>query len=134
MSKLELFLPEKPRSNRQLKVAEELRHILSKILLEGDFPPLYENGEIVYEQKTPVTITHLNISPDLKNATVYIMPLMGKEQEEVKNYFMKLSPYFRHLVAKKISLRSTPAINFKIDNVFSDVENIDNIFSKISNS
>lgn len=129
MSKLDLFLPEKTRSFRQLKVAEELRHILSNTLLQGDFPPLCKKGEVVYQLKQSITITHLDISPDLKQATVYIMPLLGEDTEGVENYFKNMAPYFRHQVSKKINLRSAPMLHFKLDEVFSKSKTIDNLLN-----
>ena len=131
MSKLDLFLPEKTRSFRQLKVAEELRHILSTILLQGDFPPLCKKGEVIYQLKQSITITHLDISPDLKQATVYIMPLLGKDIDGVENYFKNMSPHFRHQVSKKINLRSAPMLHFKLDDVFSKADTIDKILTQV---
>lgn len=134
MSKINLFIPEKARSHRQLKVAEELRHILSTLFVYGDFPPLCENGEIIYQIKEPITITHFNISPDLKQATAFIMPLQGHDVENIKNYFENMKGYFRHQVSKQIKLRYTPKIDFKIDETFSKAEKIDSIFDKIQST
>lgn len=132
MSKLDLFLPEKTRSFRQLKVAEELRHILSTIFLQGDFPPLCKKGQIVYQLKQSITITHLDISPDLKQATVYIMPLLGEDVAGVENYFKNMSPHFRHQIGKKINLRSAPILHFKLDDIFSKADNIDKLLNKFT--
>ena len=64
------------KSQRQLKVGEELRHLISGVLLRESF---YDE----YLKDNNITVTEVNVSPDLKNAKVYVMPLGGKNKSDV---------------------------------------------------
>ena len=72
------------KSQRQLKVAEELRHIISSALLRESF---YDE----YIKNNNITITEVNVSPDLKNAKVYMMPLGGINKIDVLNSLNKIT-------------------------------------------
>ena len=71
------------KSQRQLRVGEELRHIISDALLRESF---YDE----YIKNNNITITEVNVSPDLKNAKVYVMPLGGKNKLDVLNSLNKV--------------------------------------------
>ena len=112
------------KSQRQLKVGEELRHLISNILLKVSF---YDD----FITNNNVTITEVNVSPDLKNAKVFIMPLGGKNQNEVVNSLNKASGKIKKLMSSNINLRQIPKLYFKIDNSFDYAKNIENILNNI---
>ncbi len=112
------------KSQRQLKVGEELRHLISSILLRESF---YEE----YIKDNNITITEVSVSPDLKNAKVYVMPLGGKNQGDVINSLNKVTGRIKKIISNNISLRQTPKIFFKIDDTFEYAENIQNILENI---
>ena len=112
------------KSQRQLKVGEELRHLISNILLKVSF---YDD----FISNNNVTITEVNVSPDLKNAKVFIMPLGGKNQNEVVNSLNKASGKIKKLMSSNINLRQIPKLYFKIDNSFDYARNIENILNNI---
>ena len=112
------------KSQRQLKVGEELRHLISNILLKVSF---YDD----FISNNNVTITEVNVSPDLKNAKVFIMPLGGKNQNEVVNSLNKASGKIKKLMSSNINLRQIPKLYFKIDNSFDYAKNIENILNNI---
>ena len=86
-----------PPSQRQLKVGEELRHALSDIFIREDF--------YTAEGKTlKVTVSEVRISPDLKNATVFVMPLGGKDLEKTLSALKELALEIRHHLKKRILL------------------------------
>ena len=112
------------KSQRQLKVGEELRHLISNALLRETFyDQIIENNNI--------TITEVSVSPDLKNAKVYIMPLGGKNKFEVLDSLNKANGRIKKLISNNINLRQIPKLQFRIDETFEYAKNIENILQKI---
>lgn len=110
-------------SQRQLKVGEELRHVISSILSQGDiYHPLLDEN--------PVTITCVDVSPNLQNAVVYVMPLGGINIHEMLEVFLELSNKIRYLVANKITLKRVPELKFKEDTSFAYGGKIDTLLNK----
>ena len=118
------YKPSSVKSQRQLKVGEELRHLISNALLRESF---YDE----YIKNNNITITEVNISPDLKNAKVYIMPLGGENKLGVLKSLNKVSGKFKKIISSNISLRQTPKLVFKIDETFEYAEKINDILDKI---
>ena len=112
------------KSQRQLKVGEELRHLISNALLRETFyDQIIENNNI--------TITEVNVSPDLKNAKVYIMPLGGENKFEVLDSLNKANGRIKKLISNNINLRQIPKLQFRIDETFEYAKNIENILQNI---
>ena len=112
------------KSQRQLRVGEELRHLISNALLrESFYDQIIENNTI--------TITEVNVSPDLKNAKVYIMPLGGENKLEVLDSLKKSNGRIKKLISSNINLRQIPKLQFKIDETFEYAKKIENILQKI---
>src|SRR5580692_4957408 len=101
------------RSQRQLRVGEEIRHVLAAILMRGDVP--WPKG---FDAPASVSVTEVQVSPDLKNATAFIMPLGGVKLEETVRIMNDQVGFYRHAVAQEVNLRYTPKLNFKADNSF----------------
>ena len=112
------------KSQRQLKVGEELRHLISNALLRESF---YDE----HIKNNNITITEVDMSPDLKNAKVYVMPLGGKNKLDVLNSLNKITGRLRKIISNNVSLRQTPIISFKIDETFEYAKNIHDILEKI---
>ena len=112
------------KSQRQLKVGEELRHLISHALIRENF---YDK----HIKNNNITITEVNMSPDLKNAKIYIMPLGGKNKVEVLNSLNKVTGRLKKIISTNISLRQTPKLLFQIDETYEYAENIHNILEKI---
>ena len=112
------------RSQRQLKVGEELRHLISNALLRGSF---YDE----HIENNNITITEVNVSPDLKNAKVYVMPLGGVNKADVLNGLNKVTGRLKKIISSNISLRQTPKLIFKIDETFEYAKKINDILDKI---
>jgi ribosome-binding factor A len=107
-------------SQRQLRVGEELRHALVEILRENHArdPDLRDAN---------VTVTEVKVSPDLSNATAFVMPLGGQKIEPTVAALNRASTYFRTLVARAVQLRHAPRISFALDTSFSYAEKIDGL-------
>ena len=112
------------KSQRQLKVGEELRHLISNALHRETF---YD--EVI--ESSNITITEVNVSPDLKNAKVYIMPLGGERKLEVLESLNKVKGHIKKLISGGITLRQIPKISFIIDSSFEYAKHIDEIIKKI---
>ena len=112
------------KSQRQLRVGEELRHLISNALLRETFyDQIIENNII--------TVTEVNVSPDLKNARVYIMPLGGENKSDGLVSLNRVNGRIKKLISKNINLRQIPKLQFKIDETFEYARNIENILQKI---
>lgn len=107
----------KPPSQRQLRVGEEIRHILASILFRGEYRETHLGG-------ISVTVSEVRISPDLKNATAYVMPLGGEKKEATLKALETLAPLMRKLVGNEMKLRYVPKIQFRIDNSFEESHRI----------
>lgn len=125
-----LFVATKAPSHRQLRVGEEVRHILANILLRGDIPSrvLEDNHELKMDRS--ITITQVKISPDLRNATVYIMPLGGQNQKEAIAYLTKSCGYLRSQLGRKLNLKFAPTMVFLIDPSFAQAEKIETLIRR----
>lgn len=108
-------------SQRQYKVGE----IIKKALVET-----FERVEIRDPalSGTSITISQVEVGPDLKLARVYIMPLGGRNQEEVLEGLERATTFLRKNVAKRVSLKYTPRLVFKVDNAFDSSQHIDRLF------
>lgn len=111
-------------SQRQLRVGETLRHALSEILMRQDFfEPALAN--------VSVTISEILVSPDLRNARVYTMPLGGINVDVILPALNRLAPVIQSLVAKKVHLRRTPRLRFFLDNSFENAAKMNQLFHAI---
>jgi ribosome-binding factor A len=98
-------------SQRQLRVGEEIRSALAMIFAHGEtHNPILDGSSI--------TVSEVRISPDLKNATAYIMPLAGSNKEVVMTALKDNASRLRGMVARKIILRTSPKIMFRLDDSF----------------
>tara|TARA_B110000881_G_scaffold206914_1_gene210663 strand:+ start:128 stop:532 length:405 start_codon:yes stop_codon:yes gene_type:complete len=112
------------KSQRQLRVGEELRHLISNALHRETF------YDVVLENNN-ITVTEVNVSPDLKNAKVYIMPLGGENKIEVLESLNRIKGYIQKLISSEIQLRQIPRLSFVIDTTFEYANKIDNIIKNI---
>ena len=109
-------------SQRQLRVGEELRHILAQVLERGE---LHDPAV----QDTPITVTEVRASPDLKNATAFVIPLGGDAAvtDRLLEGLNRAAPYLRRVLAEKVRLRHTPRINFLADISFDEAGHIEGL-------
>lgn len=108
----------KERTQRQHRVGELLRHAIADVLARGDIrdPSL---------QGVSVTVTEVTISPDLKNATAWVMPLGGEGAQDVEAGLNRCARYIRGQVGHGISLRYTPHIKFCLDYSFDQAAKVE---------
>jgi len=108
----------RPASQRQLRVGEELRHALAQLLRPGELrdPALREAN---------VTVTEVKVSPDLKNATAFVMPLAGADAAEIMAGLKRCAPFLKGRVAQMVELRQAPNIVFAVDTAFDSAARIE---------
>ena len=109
-------------SQRMLRVAELIRHTMSELLVRA---PL---GDPVLEGRT-ITIPEVRMSPDLKVATIYVMPLGGGHVMDVVAALDRHKKVLRGEIARRINLRFAPDIRFRADERFDHDAKIDALFA-----
>lgn len=108
-------------SHRQLRVGEQIRHIIAETLLRGHFrDPVLLDG-------ASVSVTEVRISPDLRHATAYVMTLGGQDIDAVLPALNAAAPVFQKDVNAKTELRCTPKIRFVLDETFANADKIETL-------
>lgn len=107
-------------SQRQLRVGEIMRHALAEVLARG------EVHDPVLQQHV-VTVPEVRMSPDLKIATCFVMPLGGKDQQEVIQALARNKRYLRGELAHRTNLKFAPDLRFRIDDSFEEGSRIDRL-------
>ena len=108
----------RPPSQRQLRVGEEIRHALSEVLGEASLRDPDLAG-------AAITVTEVRLSPDLKNATAFVMPLGGAGLEVKVAALRRAAPFLRGELARRLKLRFTPRFGFEPDLSFDNAGRID---------
>jgi ribosome-binding factor A len=112
--------PAKPSgpSQRQLRVGELIRHALAEMLARGDI-----HDEVL--AKHVITVPEVRLSPDLKLATCYIMPLGGGDVKPVLKALTEHRRYIRGEIAHRVNLKYAPDVRFLQDESFAEAERVD---------
>jgi ribosome-binding factor A len=110
-------------SARQLRVGEEVRHGLARIFERHELsdPALLD---------VTLTVTEVRMSPDLKHAMVFVMPLAGTHAPETLAGLKRGAPYLRGLIAREVPLRFTPTLSFVLDESFDHANRINEILHR----
>ncbi|MCG7346714.1 30S ribosome-binding factor RbfA [Sphingomonas sp. ACRSK] len=106
------------RSVRTLRVGEQVRHVLSEILQRGD----------VHDEtlaKHMVSVTEVRMSPDLRHATVFVKPLLGKDEEAVLKALRTNTAYLQREVAHRVKMKYAAKLKFLADDSFEEASHID---------
>jgi ribosome-binding factor A len=105
-------------SQRMLRVGELVRHAMSEILSRGDIPDPDLEGKVI-------TIPEVKMSPDLKLATVFVMPLGGKDAKAVVEALDRHRKELRAEIARKVNLKNAADLRFRVDESFDEGARID---------
>jgi ribosome-binding factor A len=108
------------RSQRQLRVGELIRHALVDILARGELRDPDLAG-------ASVTVTEVRVSPDLRNAAVFVLPLGGERTGEVVAALQRAAPFLRRLIASSVTMKYLPELSFLADTAFDARERIDSL-------
>ncbi|MGB3377882.1 30S ribosome-binding factor RbfA [Allopontixanthobacter sediminis] len=115
------FTPEQ-QSVRVLKVGERVRHILSELLSRQE---VHDDTLTAHS----VSVTEVRMSPDLRNAAVYVKPLLGEDEAVVIKALRVNTAYFQREVAKRLGLKFAPKLNFRGDESFDEAERIERLLN-----
>ena len=111
-------------SQRQLRVGELIRHALSELLARGDIHDDVIAGHVI-------TISEVRMSPDLRQATIYVLPLGGVDAEPVLAALERNKRFIRGVVARAVNLKFAPDIRFRKDESFESGQQIDRLLDSL---
>jgi ribosome-binding factor A len=112
--------PDRAPSQRQRRIAEVMRHGLAEILARGE---LRHDGLA----GVSVTVSEVRVSPDMRNATAFVLPLGGQNADGVIEALTTCAPYIRGVLGRQLQLRHAPQISFTLDTSFDYAERIDSL-------
>ena len=112
-----------PFSQRQLRVGELIKQNLGQIFLRNE-------AKVPTLKTRNITVTEVRMSPDLKNAKAYVIPLGGKNIEETVSTLTKFSHLIRKALSKKVDMKFLPKVYFVGDESFDYAEKIEKLIQK----
>ena len=107
-------------SQRQLRVSELIRHALAEMLTRGDVHDPVIEGHLI-------TVPEVRMTADLRLATVYVMPLGGRDAETVVAALERNKKFLRGEIARHVNLKFAPELRFRIDERFDEAERIEKL-------
>ena len=107
-------------SQRQLRVGELIRHELADMLSRGDIHDAVIEAHMI-------TVPEVRMSADLRLATVYVMPLGGRDEQAVLDALERNKRYVRGEISRRVNLKFAPEIRFRIDERFDEAERIERL-------
>src|SRR3981081_1534936 len=107
-------------SQRQLRVGETVRHAIADILPHGSVHDPELEGHII-------TVPEVRMSPDLKLATIYVMPLGGRDTDIVIAVLERNKKFLRGELARRVNLKFAPDVRFRVDERFEEAERIEKL-------
>ena len=110
-------------SQRQLRVGEMIKQSLSMIFIRNE-------AKVPNLETNTITVTEVRMSPDLKTAKVFVMPLGGKNSEEIVTKLREFSFIIRKVLSKKIVMKFLPKLFFVKDDSFDYAEKIENLIKQ----
>jgi len=110
-------------SQRQLRVAEEIRHLLAGILARGELRDPDLAGETI-------TVTEVRVSSDLKHATAFVARLGRSDAESLLPALRRAAPFVRGQLAKALRLRVAPDISFQADTTLDYAQHVDELLHR----
>ena len=107
-------------SQRQLRVGELIRHELADLLARGEVHDPVIEGHMI-------TVPEVRVSADLRLATIYVMPLGGRDAKDVIDALERNSRYVRGEIARRVNLKFAPDLRFRVDERFDEAERIEKL-------
>ncbi len=107
-------------SQRQLRVGELIRKALSEIFLRTEIQDPDLEGIVL-------TVSEVTVSPDIRNATAYVLPLGGDRKDEVVAALERHAKFLRGELARNVDLKYMPSLRFELDTTFEQSERIDEV-------
>ena len=111
-------------TQRQLRVGEQLRHIIAETMARGHF-----QDEALLDAH--VTVAEVRVTPDLRQATAYVMSLGGRDMEEILPALNAESNVFQKDIGRQLNMKFTPKVHFLRDESFDEAQRIDEILRTV---
>jgi ribosome-binding factor A len=108
------------RSVRLLRVGEQVRHVLSEVLMRGDI-----HDDVLASHS--VSVTEVRMSPDLRHATVFVKPLLGADEAAVIKALRTNTAYLQSQVARRVNTKYAAKLKFLPDESFDEGSRIDSL-------
>jgi ribosome-binding factor A len=108
---------------RLLRVGEQVRHALSEILMRGDV-----HDEVLATH--PVSVTEVRMSPDLRHATAFVKPLLGRDEEAVLKALRTNTAYLQSEIARRVNQKYAAKLKFLADESFEEGTHIDTLLRR----
>ena len=105
-------------SVRVLKVGERVRHILSELLARGEV-----HDDVV--RAAHIAVTEVRMTPDLRNATAYVKPLLGAGEDDIVHALRQNTAFLQREVAQRLGLKVAPKLKFRKDESFAEADRIE---------
>ena len=122
-------------SQRQLRVGEQVRHIIAETLARGHFNnPALANPSAINPFSLKNSLTEVRVSPDLKHASAYVIALGGGDMEVILPALNDEAYGFQKEIARKAKLRFTPKLRFVGDDSFDEAKRIEEVLRDLKNS
>jgi len=115
----------RPKSQRCLRVGEEVRRILAQMFQEDTFKTRELMGR-------SITVTEVQVSPDFSHASVFVMPLAGTNKNEIISFLNIEAPLFRKTLSQALKLRTVPKLRFHLDETFEHFQKINELLNSRS--
>lgn len=115
------YTPEE-HSVRLLKVGERVRHVLAELLTRQQ---VHDDTLSAHT----VSVTEVRMTPDLRNAAVYVKPLLGADEDEVVHALRQNTAWFQREVAKRLGLKFAPKLQFRADESFDEADRIERLLA-----
>ncbi len=109
-------------SQRQLRVGEQLRHIISETLQRGHF-----NNELLMNKSNTIIVSEVRPSPDMRHARAYVMSINGENMDELLEALNENSKEFQKDIGRNLNMKFTPRVKFVTDTSFDEAEHITNL-------
>ncbi|MGH1376623.1 MAG: 30S ribosome-binding factor RbfA [Alphaproteobacteria bacterium] len=113
-------------SQRQLRVGEQIRHIIAETLQRGHF-----NSELLLNKSNTVIVSEVRPSPDLRHARAYVMSINGEAIEELLEALNDNAHVFQKDIGKSVNLKFTPRVKFVTDTSFDEAQHIEKLLRDI---
>lgn len=114
-------------STRQLKVGQEIKSVLSEIFIKQD---IYNPST---REAIDVTISEVQVSPDMRNATVFFIPLAGRNKKDVTEILNNIAKKIKGQMGRKLHLKRIPDLFFKIDDSFENAGKLNDLIYQTKN-
>ena len=112
-----------PFTQRQLRVGEMIKQSLGQIFIRDE-------AKVPTIETKNITVTEVRMSPDLKNARAYVIPLGGKDAEKTVNILTEFSSRIRKALSKKVEMKFLPKVSFVSDKSFDYAEKIEKLIKQ----